>query len=68
MCIFKVPLVQLQERVEVLAEQRAEKLNRVKMVETELKELKEPMEQAIEFLKLENSMAVNKNYIYQHNM
>ncbi|KAF5289359.1 hypothetical protein FQR65_LT11870 [Abscondita terminalis] len=62
---FKVPLVQLEERVELLADQRSEKLNRVKLVQKELDELKVPMQEAVEFLQLENSIALSKNIIYQ---
>ncbi|KAK4886823.1 hypothetical protein RN001_003094 [Aquatica leii] len=62
---FKVPLVQLEERVELLADQRSEKLNRVKLVQRELDELKKPMEEAVEFLHLENSITLSKNIIFQ---
>ncbi|KAB0799073.1 hypothetical protein PPYR_06953 [Photinus pyralis] len=62
---YKVPLVKLEERVELLADQRSEKLNRVKLVEKELEELKKPMEDAVEFLELENSIVLSKNIIFQ---
>ncbi|KAK5646128.1 hypothetical protein RI129_004592 [Pyrocoelia pectoralis] len=62
---FKVPLVKLEERVELLADQRSEKLNRVKLVERELDELKKPMEDAVEFLQLENTIVLSKNIIFQ---
>ncbi|KAJ8956971.1 hypothetical protein NQ318_012135 [Aromia moschata] len=65
---YKKPLVQLSERVEILAEQRTEKLNRLKLVENELEELKEPMEQAVGFLKTENTIVYSKNFIYQKNI
>lgn len=54
--------------MELLADQRAEKLNRVKLVEKELNELKKPMEEAVEFLKLENSVTSNKNFLFQYQM
>ncbi|KAF5302895.1 hypothetical protein FQA39_LY02075 [Lamprigera yunnana] len=62
---FKVPLVKLEERVELLADQRCEKLNRVKLVQKELDELKQPMEAAVEFLELENTIILSKNIIFQ---
>ncbi|XP_018323917.1 structural maintenance of chromosomes protein 4 [Agrilus planipennis] len=65
---FKKPLVQLQEREEMLTEQKCEKLNRVKLVENELKELKKPMEEAVGFLKLENAVTYSKSIIYQKNI
>lgn len=61
-------LVQLNERVENLCDLRTEKLNRFKIVEGELQELKGPMEQAFEFLKSENKIAICKNFLYQKEM
>lgn len=42
-----------------------EKLNRVKLAEREKEELKEPMSEAVGFLKLENDIMRKKNFIYQ---
>lgn len=49
-------------------DQRNEKLNRVKLVEKEMNELQQPMEEAIAFLKLENLVTSNYNFIYQWQM
>lgn len=56
------------ERVEVLSERRSEKLNRLKMVEEELTELREPMQQAVDFLQTENTVIRSKNFLYQKAM
>lgn len=54
--------------MEVLSERRSEKLNRLKMVEEELTELREPMQQAVNFLKTENTVIRSKNFLYQKSM
>lgn len=68
MIFFEAPLGQLEQKVEVLAEERSAKLNRVNLVKQELDELKEPMEEAVGFLKTENTVVVCKNFIYQKQM
>lgn len=65
---YKVPLQKLLDRVEILSEQRLEKVNRLKLVENEVQELKKPMEEAVGFLKLENSIINSKNCLYQRHM
>ncbi|KAJ8970615.1 hypothetical protein NQ314_001150 [Rhamnusium bicolor] len=50
------------------AEQRTEKLNRLRLVEKELNELKAPMEEAVGFLKTENTIVYSKNFLYQKNV
>ena len=51
---FKIPIEQLNQRVEELSELRTEKLNRVKLVEKEKDELEGPMKEALGFIRLEN--------------
>ncbi|KAG5889944.1 hypothetical protein JTB14_018839 [Gonioctena quinquepunctata] len=65
---FKKPLVKVQERVDYLADLRTEKLNRLQLVEKELSELKAPMEEAVGFLKTENTVVNSKNFIFQNNI
>ncbi|KAJ8924806.1 hypothetical protein NQ315_000960 [Exocentrus adspersus] len=65
---YKKPLLQLHDRVEQLAEQRTEKLNRLRLVEKELEELKGPMEEAVGFLKTENTVVYSQNILYQKNI
>ncbi|KAM6357848.1 structural maintenance of chromosomes protein 4 isoform 2-T4 [Alca torda] len=63
---LKEPIQTLCRRVEVLNEQRGEKLNRVKMVEKEKDALEADRNKAIEFLCLENKMFKEKNQICQY--
>ncbi|XP_015597298.1 structural maintenance of chromosomes protein 4 [Cephus cinctus] len=51
---YKEPLNRLSEKVEVLTERRVEKLNRLRVVEKEKDDLEEPMQDAIQYLKIEN--------------
>ncbi|KFQ30143.1 Structural maintenance of chromosomes protein 4, partial [Mesitornis unicolor] len=60
------PIQALCHRVEILNEQRGEKLNRVKMVEKEKDALEADRNKAIEFLSLENKMFKEKNRICQY--
>lgn len=53
------------DRVEILNERRTDKLNRLKLIENDMNQLKAPMEEAVEYLKLENSIAQIKNILYQ---
>ncbi|RZC39072.1 structural maintenance of chromosomes protein 4, partial [Asbolus verrucosus] len=62
---YKKPLVELTERIENLSVLRSEKLNRLKLIEKELEELKAPMEEAVGFLKMENKVVTCKNFLYQ---
>ncbi|KFP74712.1 Structural maintenance of chromosomes protein 4, partial [Acanthisitta chloris] len=63
---LKEPIQTLCRRVEILNEQRGEKLNRVKIVEKEKDALEEDKNKAIEFLCLENQIFKEKNHIYQY--
>ncbi|XP_058815599.1 structural maintenance of chromosomes protein 4 [Topomyia yanbarensis] len=58
---YKQPLVKINERVEMLNEERTEKHNRCKLAEREMKDLEKPMHEAVEYLKLENSLTRTKN-------
>lgn len=61
-------MVKLREKVEVLAEERTEMANRLGLVLQELEELRGPRDEAIGFLKTENTVIICKNYIYQKKM
>ncbi|XP_053315519.1 structural maintenance of chromosomes protein 4 [Spea bombifrons] len=63
---LKEPIQVLCRRVEVLNEQRGEKLNRVKMVEKEKDALEGEKNKAIEFLTVENEIFKKKNQICQY--
>ncbi|XP_042314099.1 structural maintenance of chromosomes protein 4 isoform X2 [Sceloporus undulatus] len=63
---LKEPIQILCRRVEILNEQRGEKLNRVKMVEKEKDALEGERNKALEFLSLENKMFKEKNKICQY--
>ncbi|XP_031641184.1 structural maintenance of chromosomes protein 4 [Contarinia nasturtii] len=58
---YKEPLQKISTRVDVMTEERDEKHNRCKLTERELNDLKEPMEEAVAYLKLENDLARTKN-------
>ncbi|XP_076430339.1 structural maintenance of chromosomes protein 4 isoform X2 [Peromyscus maniculatus bairdii] len=60
------PIKVLCRRVEILNENRGEKLNRVKMVEKEKDALEGEKNIAIEFLTLENEIFKKKNHICQY--
>lgn len=62
---FKTPLAQLEEKIETLSEFRMEKLNRAKLAEREKEDLREPMTEAVGFLKLENEITKTKNFVFQ---
>ncbi|KAM4693734.1 structural maintenance of chromosomes protein 4 [Discoglossus pictus] len=63
---LKQPIQLLCRRVELLNEQRGEKLNRVKMVEKEKDALEGEKNKAIEFLTVENEIFKKKNQICQY--
>ncbi|XP_026521553.1 structural maintenance of chromosomes protein 4 [Notechis scutatus] len=63
---LKEPIQTLCRRVEILNEQRGEKLNRVKMVEKEKDALEGERNKALEFLSLENKIFKEKNKIHQY--
>ncbi|XP_058121689.1 structural maintenance of chromosomes protein 4 [Anopheles ziemanni] len=58
---YKQPLLKINERVEALNEERTEKHNRCKLAEREMKDLEKPMEEAVEFLRQENTLTRTKN-------
>lgn len=53
---YKVPLEKLNEKVEILSERRMEKMNRVKAAEKEKEELEGPMNEVVQFLRMENTI------------
>lgn len=62
---FKQPIEMLNAQVEELNEARTEKLNRVKVVEKEKDDIEGAKNEAVEFLKLENEVALKQNILYQ---
>uniref|UniRef100_A0A8C2FP11 Structural maintenance of chromosomes protein 4 n=1 Tax=Cyprinus carpio TaxID=7962 RepID=A0A8C2FP11_CYPCA len=64
-CRLKEPISVLCRRVELLNEQRGEKLNRVKLVEKEKSALEGEKNKAVEFLSLENDVFKKRNLLCQ---
>ncbi|XP_052471878.1 structural maintenance of chromosomes protein 4 [Carassius gibelio] len=64
-CRLKEPISVLCRRVELLNEQRGEKLNRVKLVEKEKSALEGEKNKAVEFLTLENDIFKKRNLLCQ---
>lgn len=62
---YKEPIELLNQRIDKLCEERTEKLNRVKLVEKDMEELKGARDEAVEFLKSENEIAVIENQLFQ---
>lgn len=62
---YKEPLAKIAARVDLLTEERTEKHNRCKMADREMNDLKQPMEEAVNYLKLENTHTRTKNIQYQ---
>ena len=58
---YKEPLMKINNRVDVLTEERTEKHNRCKMAEREMSDLKQPMEEAVEYLNIENDLSRTNN-------
>ncbi|XP_047247572.1 structural maintenance of chromosomes protein 4 isoform X2 [Girardinichthys multiradiatus] len=65
-CRLKEPIQTLSRRIELLNEQRGEKLNRVKLVEKEKNALEGEKNKAVEFLTLENDIFKYKSQLYQY--
>ncbi|XP_076002157.1 structural maintenance of chromosomes protein 4 isoform X1 [Genypterus blacodes] len=65
-CRLKQPIQTLARRIELLNEQRGEKLNRVKLVEKEKNALEGEKNKAVEFLALENDIFKHKNKLCQY--
>ena len=62
---FQLPIEKLLARIELLNEERQEKLNRLKVTESEREALRGPMEETVNFLKTENRIAHLKSKKYQ---
>ncbi|CAN9511459.1 unnamed protein product [Ophioblennius macclurei] len=65
-CRLKEPIHTLSRRIELLNEQRGEKLNRVKLVEKEKNALEGEKNKAVEFLTLENDIFKHKSQLFQY--
>ncbi|XP_061734094.1 LOW QUALITY PROTEIN: structural maintenance of chromosomes protein 4 [Nerophis ophidion] len=65
-CRLKEPIQILSHRIELLNEQRGEKLNRVKLVEKEKNALEGEKNKAVEFLTLENGIFKHKSHLCQY--
>ncbi|XP_031716571.1 structural maintenance of chromosomes protein 4 isoform X1 [Anarrhichthys ocellatus] len=65
-CRLKEPILTLARRIELLNEQRGEKLNRVKHVEKEKNALEGEKNKAVEFLTLENDIFKHKSRLCQY--
>ncbi|XP_029963747.1 structural maintenance of chromosomes protein 4 isoform X1 [Salarias fasciatus] len=65
-CRLKEPIHTLSRRIELLNEQRGEKLNRVKLVEKEKNALEGEKNKAVEFLTLENDIFKHKSQLCQY--
>lgn len=62
---YKEPIEQANARLEVLNEERAEKLSRVKYVSREMDGMEEKKAEAEEYLQNENELVKKKNELYQ---
>lgn len=67
-CRLKEPIQTLSRRIELLNEQRGEKLNRVKLVEKEKNALEGEKNKAVEFLTLENDIFKHKSQLCQYHV
>ncbi|XP_061935021.1 structural maintenance of chromosomes protein 4 [Apis cerana] len=63
---YKEPLEKLSNKIELLSEYRMEKLNRLKIVEKERAALEEPMQEAIRYLQLENTITKLQHQLYSY--
>lgn len=61
---YKEPLEKLSEKIELLSENRVEKLNRLKIVEKDKTALEEPMQEAIRYLQLENTITKVQHQLF----
>lgn len=62
---YKKPLSLITERLEKLNDERTEKHNRCRLAEREMKDLEQPMSEAVNYLKKENKWFQLKNLFYQ---
>ncbi|XP_076766925.1 haspin [Xylocopa sonorina] len=63
---YKEPLEKIMDKVEYLSDYRVQKLNRLKIVEKEKAALEEPMQQAIQYLQLENEIIKLQYQLYSY--
>ncbi|TPX44267.1 hypothetical protein SeMB42_g04396 [Synchytrium endobioticum] len=63
--VYKRPIEDASQRLERMNDERAEKLNRVKMVEKDKNALEGKKDEALEFVKMQNVLAKRKNELYQ---
>jgi structural maintenance of chromosome 4 len=61
---YQEPLEKLADKVEILTERRVEKLHRLRIVQKEKVTLEEPMEEAVQYLKTENSIIKLQHQLY----
>ncbi|KAH8377378.1 hypothetical protein KR093_005173, partial [Drosophila rubida] len=59
------PLQQINQRVDQLTDDRTEKHNRCKLAEREMKDLEQPYNEAVEYLRKENDLVRTKNWVTQ---
>ncbi|KAH8328703.1 hypothetical protein KR067_013553 [Drosophila pandora] len=59
------PLQQINQRVDQLTDDRTEKHNRCKLAEREMKDLEQPFNEAVEYLKKENDFVRTKSWVTQ---
>lgn len=62
---YRRPLILLNQRLEKLNEERTEKHNRCRLAEQEMKDLEQPKDTAVEYLKMENKLVYTQNLHYQ---
>ncbi|KMQ92929.1 structural maintenance of chromosomes protein 4 [Lasius niger] len=61
---YKEPLAKLADKVEMLTERRIEKLHRLRVVQKEKESLEEPMQDAVQYLKMENAIIKLQHQLY----
>jgi structural maintenance of chromosome 4 len=62
---YKRPLQLFSEKLEKLNEERTEKHNRCRLAEREMKDLEQPKNDAVNYLKEENKLVYTQNLHYQ---
>ncbi|XP_012234509.1 structural maintenance of chromosomes protein 4 [Linepithema humile] len=61
---YQEPLEKLADKVEILTERRVEKLHRLRIVQKEKATLEEPMQEAVQYLKMENTIIRLQHQLY----
>ncbi|XP_063973177.1 structural maintenance of chromosomes protein 4 [Diachasmimorpha longicaudata] len=61
---YKEPLEKLVTKVEIMSERVVERTNRVKMAEKDRDTLKEPMQEAVAYLRIENTITTLQHKLY----